>query len=166
MVNNFDGNSLTSWGQRIFNGANGIAQTAQEATIFDGDPDPDPDPNPDPDPDPNPDPDPDPDPDPGTGGCSASYSIVNQWQGGFQGEVTVTAGNSAISGWTVDWTFGEGQSISQSWNADIAPSGSSISASNVSYNGNLSAGASTSFGFIGSWNGSSNSAPSVSCTAG
>ena len=34
MVNNFTVTSLTSWGQRIFNGANGIAQTAQEASVY------------------------------------------------------------------------------------------------------------------------------------
>ena len=33
---NFDPAQLTSWGQRIFNGANGIAQTAKEATVFGG----------------------------------------------------------------------------------------------------------------------------------
>ncbi|WLW57073.1 cellulase family glycosylhydrolase [Streptomyces sp. YU58] len=32
----FDPSRLSSWGQRIFNGANGIAQTAKEATIFGG----------------------------------------------------------------------------------------------------------------------------------
>ncbi|MFD7938949.1 cellulase family glycosylhydrolase [Streptomyces sp. NPDC059755] len=33
---NFDPTQLSSWGQRIFNGVNGIAQTAEEATIFGG----------------------------------------------------------------------------------------------------------------------------------
>lgn len=32
----FDPNQLSSWGQRIFNGTNGIAQTSEEATIFGG----------------------------------------------------------------------------------------------------------------------------------
>ncbi|MEV0312033.1 cellulase family glycosylhydrolase [Nonomuraea fuscirosea] len=36
MVTNFDAASLTSWGQRIFNGANGIAATSREATFFGG----------------------------------------------------------------------------------------------------------------------------------
>jgi mannan endo-1,4-beta-mannosidase len=36
MTNNFDVNSLTPWGQRIFNGPNGIAQTSREATIYNG----------------------------------------------------------------------------------------------------------------------------------
>ena len=32
----FDPGRLSSWGQRIFNGVNGIAQTAKEATVFGG----------------------------------------------------------------------------------------------------------------------------------
>lgn len=32
----FDPNQLSSWGQRIFNGVNGIAQTSKEATIYGG----------------------------------------------------------------------------------------------------------------------------------
>ena len=36
MVNNFNANSLTSWGTRIFNGANGIASTSREATVYRG----------------------------------------------------------------------------------------------------------------------------------
>ncbi|MFM9694326.1 cellulase family glycosylhydrolase [Streptomyces europaeiscabiei] len=34
MVTNFDPNQLTSWGQRLFNGANGIAATSKEAAIY------------------------------------------------------------------------------------------------------------------------------------
>jgi mannan endo-1,4-beta-mannosidase len=34
----------------------------------------------------------------------------------------------------------------------------------VSYNGSLAAGASTTFGFLGSWNGT-NSVPALTCTA-
>lgn len=36
MVTNFNPAQLTNWGQRIFNGANGIAATAREATIYGG----------------------------------------------------------------------------------------------------------------------------------
>jgi mannan endo-1,4-beta-mannosidase len=36
MVTGFNPASLTSWGQRIFNGANGIRQTSREATIYGG----------------------------------------------------------------------------------------------------------------------------------
>ncbi|MER6711388.1 MULTISPECIES: glycoside hydrolase family 5 protein [unclassified Streptomyces] len=36
LVTNFDPNRLTSWGQRLFNGANGIAATAKEASVYSG----------------------------------------------------------------------------------------------------------------------------------
>ncbi len=40
----------------------------------------------------------------------------------------------------------------------MTSSGSSVTARNMSYNGTVAAGASTSFGFLGSWNGT-NSVP-------
>ncbi|MFC7545879.1 cellulase family glycosylhydrolase [Plantactinospora sp. GCM10030261] len=154
MVTGFDKNQLTSWGQRIFNGANGIRQTAREATVF-GTPPTDPPTDPPPT-DPT-------DPPPGPTGCTAAYRVTNSWPGGFQGEVTVTAGSAAIRGWTVGWTLTGGQQITQSWNATLTVSGSAVTARNVSYNGSLGAGASTTFGFIGA--GNPGSAPTTNCTA-
>ncbi|MFB9240017.1 cellulose binding domain-containing protein [Plantactinospora siamensis] len=101
----------------------------------------------------------------GDGGCTASYALAGQWQGGFQATVTVTAGSSAISSWTVTWQWANGQSVTQYWSATITQSGSSVTARNVSYNGTLSAGASAQFGFLGSVNGS-NTAPTLRCAAG
>jgi lysophospholipase L1-like esterase len=97
--------------------------------------------------------------------CTATYAITGQWSGGFQATVTVTAGGSAISSWTVGWQFADGQAVSQSWNATVSSSGSTVTARNAGYNGALGAGASAQFGFTGTWNGT-NSTPSPSCTAG
>ncbi|MFB6774199.1 cellulase family glycosylhydrolase [Streptomyces sp. NPDC056337] len=36
MVNGFNANSLTGWGQRFFNGANGVAATSKPATVYGG----------------------------------------------------------------------------------------------------------------------------------
>ncbi|NUT18631.1 MAG: 1,4-beta-xylanase [Hamadaea sp.] len=102
---------------------------------------------------------------PGPGkSCSAAYAITNQWQGGFQAAVTVTAGSSAITSWTVTWQFANGQTVTQFWSTDITSSGAAVTARNVSYNGSLAAGANTQFGFLGSWN-ATNSVPSLSCSA-
>jgi lytic cellulose monooxygenase (C4-dehydrogenating) len=104
-------------------------------------------------------------PTPGTpGACSATYSVTGQWAGGFQADVRVTAGPAAIRGWTVSWTFANGQQVSQVWNATVTTSGATVTARNASYNGSLGAGASSSFGFIGAWNGT-NSVPVPTCTA-
>jgi lytic cellulose monooxygenase (C4-dehydrogenating) len=103
-------------------------------------------------------------PAPGNGSCSVSYSLVGQWSGGFQADVRVTAGSAAIRGWTVRWTYANGQQVSQSWGATITSSGSSVTATNVAYNGSLAAGASTTFGLIGSSTGT-NAVPTPTCTA-
>jgi mannan endo-1,4-beta-mannosidase len=188
MVNNFNVNSLTPWGQRLFNGANGIRQTAREATVFGATPTTAPPTTAPPTTAPPTTAPPTTAPPttappttappttappttappttapPVPGACSATYTIVGQWQGGFQGDVRVTAGNSALRGWRVSWSLASGQSVSQAWNATVSSSGSQVTATNVSYNGSLAAGQSTTFGFIGSWNGT-NPVPSLSCTA-
>lgn len=161
MALNFDPAQLTTWGQRIFNGANGIRATSREATIFAGGPSQPPSSQPPSSQPPSSQP---PSSQPPSRGCTATYAIVGQWPGGFQGEVRVTAGTSAISAWTVTWTYANGQAVSSHWSAAITSSGSSVTARNVNYNGNVGAGASTTFGFLGSWNGT-NSVPTLSCTA-
>jgi chitin-binding protein len=96
------------------------------------------------------------------GACSAAYSLSSQWQGGFQGDVKVTTGSAAIKGWTVKLTFSGAATVTQAWNATATASGNTITASNVSYNGAIGAGGSTTFGFIGS---GTATAPTVTCTA-
>ncbi|HST86015.1 MAG TPA: cellulose binding domain-containing protein [Kineosporiaceae bacterium] len=101
----------------------------------------------------------------GVGSCTAAYAVVSQWAGNFQGQVTVTNTSAAASkGWTTTFTFANGQQVSQSWNTTLAQAGASVTAANVSYNGSLAAGASTSLGFLASWNNVTNTAPAVSCT--
>ncbi|WP_435832647.1 CotH kinase family protein [Micromonospora wenchangensis] len=104
-------------------------------------------------------------PPPGTARCTATYTVTSQWTGGFQGEVRVTAGTSAISNWTVTWAYANGERVTQAWNATVTSQGTTVTARNVAYNGALAAGASTSFGFLGSSTGSPG-LPVPSCTTG
>nr|WP_169739888.1 cellulose binding domain-containing protein [Actinospica robiniae] len=97
-----------------------------------------------------------------SGACAAAYVTQTSWSGGFQGLVTVTAGSSAITGWTVKWTLVSGQTITELWNGTLTTSGSNVTVTNASYNGALTAGSSTTFGFTA--NGSASS-PTVSCSA-
>ncbi|WP_030437772.1 cellulose binding domain-containing protein [Actinoplanes subtropicus] len=96
------------------------------------------------------------------GACTAAYRITGQWQGGFQAEVTVTAGTAALTGWRVSWTFADGQTITQMWGGRNTSSGSVQNVANETWNGSLAAGASTTFGFLGTWNGA-NSVPAMTC---
>ncbi|MFG1845303.1 poly(ethylene terephthalate) hydrolase family protein [Micromonospora carbonacea] len=101
-------------------------------------------------------------PPPSGAACTATYRTVGSWSGGFQGEVTVTAGSAAINGWTVRLDLGGGQSISQVWNGTLSTSGSTATVRNVSYNGSLAAAGSTTFGFLGS---GTPPAPTPTCTS-
>ncbi|MFY1595780.1 cellulase family glycosylhydrolase [Micromonospora sp. WMMD737] len=166
MATSFDPARLTTWGERIFNGANGIRATAREATIFGGGPSPTATVTPTVSPtvSPTPTDPPSPTPTSGTRSCTAAYRIVGQWPGGFQGEIRITAGSAPISGWTVAWALASGQAVNQAWNATVTTSGSAVAARNVSYNGSLGPGAGTVIGFLGSWSGT-NPVPPLTCTA-
>ncbi|MFC8454656.1 cellulose binding domain-containing protein, partial [Kitasatospora sp. NPDC057223] len=101
----------------------------------------------------------------GTGGagCTAAWHIDNQWSTGFTSTVTVTA-TAATHAWKVAWTWPSGQTLSGSWNATVAQSGSSVTATSLAYNGTLAVGGTTTFGLQGTFTGS-NTAPVFTCTA-
>jgi hypothetical protein len=99
---------------------------------------------------------------PPVGACSATYRTVNSWQGGFQGEVTVTAGTAPVNGWTVRWTLAAGQSITQLWSGTLSTSGGTATVRNAAWNGSLAPNGSTTFGFIGSGGAST---PVPTCTS-
>ncbi|MGC5011808.1 cellulose binding domain-containing protein [Streptosporangium sp. DT93] len=109
---------------------------------------PSPSPSPSVTPSPSPSPSVTPSPSPSAGGCTASYRTTNSWPGGYQGEVTVTAGGSALRGWTVRWTPGNGQTVSQVWNGTPAVDGSTVTVTNAAYNGSIPASGTTTFGFL------------------
>ncbi|GAB3897575.1 hypothetical protein GCM10027612_54160 [Microbispora bryophytorum subsp. camponoti] len=115
---------------------------------------------------PSPSPTPPVSPSPGTspqpGGCSATMRTVNSWPGGFQSEVTVTAGSSAVNGWTLNWTWSGGQTFSSVWNGTQSVSGSSVTVRNAPYNGSIAAGSSTTVGFTANGNAAT---PSVTCSS-
>jgi hypothetical protein len=103
----------------------------------------------------------DPTPPTPTGACAVTYTITNQWSGGFQADVKLAnTGTSAWSGWSLHWTFPNGQTVSQLWNADYSQSGPAVTAKNIGWNGNVAAGSSVGFGFTGNWS-ASNAKPTA-----
>ncbi|RSS50919.1 cellulose binding domain-containing protein [Streptomyces sp. WAC01280] len=94
--------------------------------------------------------------DPGTpsGACKVAYKVTNQWQGGFQADVTLTnTSTTAWTGWALGWQYPAGQRVGQMWNATPTQAGTSVTARNAGWNGPVAAGASASFGFTGTWTG-------------
>ncbi|MEV4489714.1 glycoside hydrolase family 9 protein [Micromonospora coxensis] len=93
--------------------------------------------------------------DPPTGGACTVAWTSSDWSTGFTANITVTnTGTSTINGWTLAFTFpNAGQKVGQGWSATYTQTGTAVTATNVSYNGTLAPGASTSFGFNGTHTG-------------
>jgi polysaccharide lyase-like protein/cellulose binding protein with CBM2 domain len=91
-------------------------------------------------------------------GCQVTYRL-NQWTGGFVAYVGVSGGDAPLHGWTVTWTYGGDQRITSAWNATVTQTGSAVSATNLAYNGEVAANASTEFGVQGTV--STGTAPTV-----
>ena len=104
-------------------------------------------------------------------GCTVTYQVSAQWPGGFGANVTIKNLGDAITSWTLVWSFGAGQTVTQAWSTTLTQSGSTVTAKNAGYNGSIATNGTASFGFNGSWNGS-NPVPSsfslngVACTGG
>jgi acetylxylan esterase len=96
------------------------------------------------------------------GGCTAQYTVDNAWPGGFVGGVTVTAGASTLTGWTVTLALPSGTALTQVWNGQATGSTGTVRVTNASWNGRLTAGQSTRFGFQGTGSGTGVTA---TCTA-
>lgn len=89
------------------------------------------------------------------------YALTSQWQGGFGANLTITnTGTTAINGWSLQFSFANGQAITQLWNGSFTQSAGNVTVTNLSYNGAIAPGTSASNapGFNASWNGT-NSAP-------
>ena len=99
----------------------------------------------------------------GTGTCTAAYTQASTWNGGFVGNVNVTAGSGGTKSWKVTLNLPSGAAVSNGWNATFSGSTGTVTATNAGYNGTLGAGASTQFGFQGTGSGSGITA---SCSAG
>ncbi len=85
---------------------------------------------------------------PGSGGaCQVTYTVSNQWGNGFTADVAIKNNGAALNGWTLTWTFANGQQITNGWNGIATQSGANVSFRNAGWNGSLGSGASTSVGF-------------------
>lgn len=96
-------------------------------------------------------------------GCTATVTVVSDWGSGWQGRVNVTAGTSALNGWTLKWTWPGAQRISSAWNTEWAQSGTAVTADDVGWNGSVASGQSReAFGFTAS---GPSATPQVTCSS-
>jgi serine/threonine protein kinase len=100
-----------------------------------------------------------------TPACIADYTLTNSWPGGYQAQVTVTAGQTTLDGWTVTLDLPNGQTITSLWNGSLSQQGTSARVANLNYNATVTADTSTSFGFLGSVTRDQPTMPAVHCSA-
>src|SRR4051794_41535199 len=84
-----------------------------------------------------------------TTGCTATYTVVSQWQGGFQGGVSFTNLGDPLSTWKLEFTFPDAsQKVTQGWNATWSQSGPAVTAPTLSWNNNAATNRSVTIGII------------------
>ncbi|WP_247041277.1 cellulase family glycosylhydrolase [Arthrobacter rhizosphaerae] len=86
-------------------------------------------------------------------GCEVDYKVTGQWSGGFNANVEVTNLGEPIKNWDLEWTWPNGQSVTDMWNAKDKSKAGSAKATGRGSNAAFATGGSTSFGFTGSWSG-------------
>jgi len=95
--------------------------------------------------------------------CTVDYTISPQNSSAFGAAITIkNGGSTTLSGWSLTWSFANGQTIASSWNGTVSQSGASVTVSEQSGQSweNIPAGGSYSgFGFNGTWNGTTNAIP-------
>src|SRR3954469_11164446 len=96
--------------------------------------------------------------------ASCTYAVDSEWSTGFTASVTIKNETSAaINGWSVNWQYATNRS-SGGWNANLSGT-NPYTATNLSWNANIAAGQSVSFGVQGDKNGGSAERPTINGTA-
>ncbi|MGA2890979.1 MAG: cellulase family glycosylhydrolase [Terracidiphilus sp.] len=98
-----------------------------------------------------------------TSKCTILYAISPQNTSAFGATITIdNTGTTALTSWTLTWTFANGQTVAELWNGVEIQSGANVTVTNEPYNGSIPAGGSlTGIGFNGTWNGSTNAIPTA-----
>jgi len=98
---------------------------------------------------------------PGTAACTATYAVTNSWTGGFVATVTVTA-RSTLTTWKVTLALPGGTTVTSLWNGAATGTTGTVQVTNAPYNGHLTTGTSTTFGYQGTGTGTGTT---TTCTA-
>jgi beta-glucosidase len=91
---------------------------------------------------------------PRTRPCSVEYRVVNQWDVGFQADMTIrNTAPAGVKGWRLVWRFGDGQRITQLWGGEATIRDGTVTVRNADWNGELPPGATATVGFTASHTG-------------
>jgi len=94
--------------------------------------------------------------------CTVDYVISPQNNSAFGTAITIVNGPTAMTSWTLTWTFANGQTVASLWNGIETQSGTNVTVKNEPYNGSIAAnGTLSGIGFNGTWNGTTNAIPTA-----
>jgi endo-1,4-beta-xylanase len=97
-------------------------------------------------------------PPPPGGACKVVYT-PNDWPGGFTAQIVISnTGSTALSSWSLGFTFPGDEKVTSNFNGGFSQSGEAVTLTNAGYNGSIPAGGSVTDGIQGTW-ASSNAAP-------
>jgi chitinase len=86
----------------------------------------------------------------GDGSVTATFKASSDWGTGHEVKVTVTNGtSSSVSDWKLVFTLPSGTTMGSFWDADVVKSGDKYVATKKSWAGPLGAGATYSWGYVG-----------------
>ncbi len=86
----------------------------------------------------------------GAGTVTAAFKASSDWGTGHEVKVTITNGtDSSVSGWRLVFTLPAGTAMGTFWDADVVKTGETYVATKKSWAGPLAAGATQSWGYIG-----------------
>ena len=86
----------------------------------------------------------------GDGTCTAQVLVRGSWDGGFNADVVVVAGDGGLTSWEVELSLGDAV-VEQAWSSSLAPGASgSATAASLDYNGTIEPGGQTQVGFTAS----------------
>ncbi|MBV9445044.1 MAG: glycoside hydrolase family 11 protein [Streptosporangiaceae bacterium] len=92
------------------------------------------------------------------GACKVVYT-PNDWPGGFTAQIVISnTGSTALSSWSLGFTFPGDEKVTSNFNGSFSQSGEAVTLTSASYNGSIPAGGSVTDGIQGTWT-SSNAAP-------
>lgn len=74
-------------------------------------------------------------------------------------------GSTPTKTWSVGWTYGAGQVLSQVWGATGGQTGTTVGVRDAGWNGALAANATTTFGFLATTTGTNPVPSPISCAA-
>jgi aryl-phospho-beta-D-glucosidase BglC (GH1 family) len=92
--------------------------------------------------------------------CQVTYAVSSDWGSGFTASITVQNTGSAITSWTLGYSYAGNQALSQGWSGTWTQNGKAITVTSASWNGSLAAGATTQIGANFTYSGT-NTAPAT-----